>query len=537
MLVFGNNVYSASITVGLLKHDSGSLDDGYILFAPCNNTTTYLIDKCGYVVHSWLSQYRPGLSVYFLPNGKLLKTGVDAFSPFYTGGGGGYIEILDWDGNVDWQYKISTENECQHHDVKYMPNGNILVIVWEKKTFEELLSAGRDPELFNKEFWSEKLLELRPIGKDSAEIVWEWKAWDHLVQNFDDQKENYGIPSDNPQLMDVNVRKGSGKDAIPDWLHFNSIDYNPKLDQIVISGPFFNEIWIIDHSTTKAEAASHIGGKYGKGGDFLYRWGNPIMYNHGTAEDQQLFYQHDAYWIPEGFPNAGKIMLFNNWRGPTTAKYSSVDIISTPLTESGSYDQTLPFGPIAPDWSYKGDGFFAKNISGAQQLINGNVLICNGPAGTFFEIDKDKNKVWEYVNPVKASGPIAQGSPALANDVFRCTYYPVDYSGFEGKNFSNKKLIENKNVNSYGCTLFDGVEETGTIDELTVYPNPTDEEITIETEYLSYTIELLDANGNKIVTTKNTNKISTKDLPNGMYFIHLISDSGNITSNKFIIKR
>jgi len=45
---------------------------------------------------------------------------------------------------------------------------------------------------------------------------------------------------------------------------------------------------VIDHSTTTAQAAGHSGGTYGKGGDLLYRWGNPNAYQHGTAADESF---------------------------------------------------------------------------------------------------------------------------------------------------------------------------------------------------------------------------------------------------------
>jgi hypothetical protein len=47
--------------------------------------------------------------------------------------------------------------------------------------------------------------------------------------------------------------------------HINSVAYNPELDQIMLSVREYCEVWIIDHGTTTAEAASHKGGKRGKG--------------------------------------------------------------------------------------------------------------------------------------------------------------------------------------------------------------------------------------------------------------------------------
>ncbi|MEI6089808.1 MAG: aryl-sulfate sulfotransferase [bacterium] len=528
----------AQTTVGLRKHTAGSNDNGYVLFAPMSDTTTYLIDKCGYVVHKWSDNYFPSLSVYLLPNGKLLKTGVDKTSPFNKGGGGGFIEIIDWDGNVEWTYKLSTTTECQHHDVKYLPNGNILAIVYDKKTLEEVQNAGRDPQLFKNEFWSEKIKELRPIGKDSAEIVWEWKIWDHLVQDFDSTKENYGKVELHPELVDANFGTANQK---VDWHHINSIDYNPKLDQILLSSRHFHEIWIIDHSTTTLEAAAHKGGKYGKGGDLLYRWGNPIAYRHGTAEDEQLFYQHDAYWIKEGLPYAGNIMVFNNLRGPNNAKYSSVDIIKQPVNSEGFYDSELPYAPATNEWSYTApnqNDFLAMNLSSAQMLENGNVLICNGPRGFFFEIDSSKNTVWEYMNPVVMGGIVLQGlSPQLTNLVFRCTFYPDNFSGLLGKDLKRIGTVENINSLSETCTLFTFVEENTEEIKTNLYPNPSENIVNIKCEKDEYSVKVYNMQGRLVISGGNINYINTSDLANGIYMLNISYMSGNYSSKQFIVNR
>ena len=123
----------------------------------------------------------------------------------------------------------------------------------------------------------------------------------------------------------------------PDWTHVNSVDYNAALDQIVVSVHEFSEIWIIDHSTTTALAAGHTGGRSGKGGDLLYRWGNPRVYRAGTKADRTLFAQHNAQWIPSGLPGEGHMLVFNNGGQRPDGSYSSVDELVLPVDGQGGY--------------------------------------------------------------------------------------------------------------------------------------------------------------------------------------------------------
>jgi len=449
----------AQVTVGLQLHEQGSLDSGYVLFAPITYHTTYLIDKCGKLVHSWDSQHNPGLSVYLLPDGTLLRTGNVIDSNYFNSGGtGGIIEKIDWDGNVIWSYKICDSTQCQHHDIEPLPNGNILVIVWENRSVLESRAKGKKIMPGQKSTWSDKIVELQPSGTDQANIVWEWKVWDHLVQDFDPNIKPFDSVGQHPELIDINYL-GTAQD----WLHVNSIKYNADLDQILISNHNWSEFWIVDHSTTTAQAASHTGGKRNKGGDLLYRWGNPAAYRRGTASTQKLFQQHDVNWIPKGFTDAGKIMLFNNGAGRPAGAYSSVEIMTPPVTSPGVYNlKTIPYLPSKSDWIYTAPvktDFYSSFISGAQMLSNGNVLVCNGNIGDFFEITMAGKKVWDYVNPVTSTGPVSQGTN-LPSDVFRCTFYPKTYSAFTGRTMTPGDPIE-LNPAVYKCSTDTNLNQTG----------------------------------------------------------------------------
>ena len=119
-----------------------------------------------------------------------------------------------------------------------------------------------------------------------------------------------------------------------DWMHCNSIDYNESLQQIVIGSRSMSEFYIIDHSTTTTQASSSSGGIYGRGGDFLYRWGNPQVYNKGNSSNRRLFGQHDVQWIEDGLVDEKKILIFNNGQ---SRGYSSVEIVNTQFQNSGYY--------------------------------------------------------------------------------------------------------------------------------------------------------------------------------------------------------
>ena len=234
-----------------------------------------------------------------------------------AGGVGGKVEIYNWEGDKLWEFELSDNTYQHHHDIQMLPNGNVLILVWEKKTISEAYSMGRnDIESWTfPEMWSTAILELNP---ENGLIDWEWHLWDHLVQDISPSfGATYGQIEGHPELFNINcgpVGSSAGGPQSPngDWMHMNSIDYNPHLDQIVLSSRLQSEFYIIDHSTTTEEASGHTGGNSGMGGDYLYRWGNPQAYGRGTEADKQLDDQHSVNWIPEGYPGEGNLILFNN---------------------------------------------------------------------------------------------------------------------------------------------------------------------------------------------------------------------------------
>ncbi|MEY3421121.1 MAG: hypothetical protein RIR48_1410, partial [Bacteroidota bacterium] len=272
LIILINSSAIAQRTVGLLK-SSSNVSDGYILFSPISSKETYLIDNCGQVVNKWSSEFVPGQTAYLLPNGDLLRAG--RVAGFFSGGGvGGRIEIFDWNGTLKWSYTLANEKYHQHHIAHPMPNGNILTSVWYKYSKEEAIQKGFRPDkLTNQGIWSDRILELKPLPENKAEIVWEWDFWDHTIQDLDSTKSDYDKIADHPELLDVNFFEDPGGNPA-EWIHLNSLDYNPQLDQILVSSKYHNEFYIIEHTASTQLAKEHTGGKYGKGGDFLYRWGN-----------------------------------------------------------------------------------------------------------------------------------------------------------------------------------------------------------------------------------------------------------------------
>lgn len=516
----------AQRTVGVLEMND-NVTDGYTLVIPSSFTSTYLIDNCGRIINQWDSELTAGFMAYLLPDGRLLRAGKKRSLEFGAGGAGGTIEIYSWEGNLEWSYSYSSERVQHHHDIEYLPNGNILLIAWVKLTEDEILNIGRDISTIdmNRGLWSESVAELRPIGNDDAEVVWEWFSHDHYIQDIDSTANNYGSVVDHPELLDINFPYSPL--LSPDLIHFNSIDYNVELDQILLSSRNHNEIYIIDHSTTTAEAASHSGGRYGKGGDFLYRWGNPEVYKRGIADDRKLFAQHDPHWLDAHNEENSLVMIYNNGIGRNPF-YSSIDVLDTGH-DNGVYsiDSVRAFGPTELAWSIEDieSEFSSPRVSGAQFLENRSTLICAGNNGRLVELTESEEVSWIFESPVSNMGPIPQGFNASLNDMFRSFKYAPDFSAFAGRDLTPGDFLV-LNETDVNCTTTSVAEEDDNID-IKIFPNPVSDILFVKSELSNEAYyELYDSKGLLVQLQQKliNNKINLSTLHPGIYIIKIIDN-------------
>lgn len=530
----------AQRTVGALKNDSNSFN-GYTLIAPLTSTEAYLIDNCGEVVNQWQSSsFRPGASVYLLEDGSLMRTGKLLTGSMVAGGSGGRLERYDWNDNLIWEYDFDDTLYRSHHDINVLPNGNILVLAWDRRSKQEAVLAGLDTNQYNGEVWSEKIVEITPVGSNRASVVWEWFLWDHIVQDFNPTASNFGSISQNEQLVDLNFPNNSS--FVDDYFHANGIDYNPDLDQIMISVRNYDEIWVIDHSTTTQEAASNMGGNSGKGGDILYRWGNPETYRGGTLADKKLFGQHNPNWVPKGYRDEGKILVFNNGYNDTN-QISKAQLISPPVDSLGNYTKlnNLPYEPVAPSWSYNLP-VFVDFVSGLHRLPNGNTLICSGPDGHLYELDSLDNVVWEYVSPAEPNGGITvQGATPSGNTLFRAYKYASNYPAFTNRTLTPNGTIET-NITPTNCVIFNGTTSIADNNskslDVKIIENPIVDELRIENSgQAQLTIRVFDLLGKQIFETNSSNNLIEIESSSwdANFYIVLINQ-GNKTFRQKVVK-
>ncbi len=307
----------------------------------------------------------------------------------------------------------------------------------------------------------------------------------------------------------------------------------------MLSSRHFNEIWILDHSTTSEEASGSIGGASGQGGDIIYRWGNPAAYDQGGMSDRKFFFQHDAQWL-----SAEEVLIFNNDAGiPENRFFSSLLTIELPLSTDGAYalNQGV-FGPAEVSWTYVADPpehFYSNILSGVQRLENGHTLICEGVSGRFFEINSEGEVVWEYINPVGIDGLVAQGENPRENAVFKCQKYDFDFAGFQNRDLNPGHVIEI--TDSSYCDIVTKISFLSTTGvSVSIFPNPAREVCNVEVINLAGAADLVihDVKGREVFRQKDITKtrvVPLNDLGEGIYIATLMKGDLIYASTRLVV--
>lgn len=499
--------------------------NGFALYNAQGSNTTYLIDENQNIAHTWNMTTECNYTVQLKKNGNLIRGTKYTNNVLSGAADGGRVQEIAPDGTIVWDYIYSSANHLSHHDLTLVGD-NVLITAWEVKSAAELNAMGFDNA--SSEKWPTHFIELEDDGNGGANIVWEWHIWDHLIQDTDSTKPNYGVIADNPQLIDINMIQNSGGPGPGgsggDWFHVNGVDYNEELDQIAFSSRYASEIYIIDHSTTTAEAAGHSGGNSGMGGDIMYRWGNPSNYNMpGTQVIPSAV--HDVRWIEnDGRPNGGFLQIFNN--SGVSNSISAVDGIETPWDDvSGSYLRTTgqAFGPASYTTRYQ-CAYSAPGQSASDRMSNGNIYVNasggQGGAGVMYEVDSLGNIVWGPYNAQSQKG-------------FR---YECDYPGIIAlEPFMNSTA-------STSCFEITNVQDNITVDRLDVFPNPTNGIINISfdvKENQDIEINVINALGKNVYNKSFNNQfgmvneeINLSSFAEGVYFIGIIEGNGRAITKR-----
>jgi len=87
--------------------------------------------------------------------------------PFGDGAGAaGHVQEFTFEGEPVWDYRFASVNQLAHHDIFKMPNGNVLMIVWERNRLRKPWLPGGAPETVGQsQLLVDSIYEIQPTGR------------------------------------------------------------------------------------------------------------------------------------------------------------------------------------------------------------------------------------------------------------------------------------------------------------------------------------------------------------------------------------
>lgn len=475
--------------------------DGYVLVN--SYSTTVLLDECGGIVNSWETG-NPHYHVKLLPSGNIYYLEENT------------IYEQNWEGEIVVEIPRPDPLLKFVYDIIKLTNGNYLVNCRRSVSKSDLDLLGWDNSLGVPNIM-DGIVEINPEG----EIVWEWNIADHLIQDEYLDLDTYGVVSDHPERMDVQA-VSSFDWAFGEAFMFNGFDYNEQLDQIIISARKANEIIIIDHSTTTEEAASSMGGRYGRGGDLLFRWGNPSNYVSAEDGDHYLHFQHNPNWIKYGEYAESIIVYSNNLDSESS---SEIFILSPVIDSDGSYVMMDSlFLPRIPDRVISSSNISSDYTSGAVVMPNGNIFITVGQEDRLIEVDESDTPVWVYELPG-------------FQYTYRSEKYAADFPAFTDRDLVAEGALENP-PSTYECSVITATTQPSPFDyDVVVLPS----QLVIDFHQISmYSVSAYDINGELLYQrTDNLGRhfIDTREYPSGLIIVSIVDDGGMVGSRMVYLSR
>lgn len=353
--------------------NKNKVEDGYLLFSPFlaksyskDQGEVFLTDLQGNIVHKWVTKYST-LYAFVTPEKNLYTAQITPSNLTEAPGGGktGLLQKIDSKGNVLWEFS----DDYLHHDFDVdLESGTVYAILFSplSKGFSERIVGGQKTS--REVFWSDTIIALDKYGK----VVWDWKLEDHI------NPKNYPLASVTPRN---------------DFSHSNSVKFyktNPINNKpaLLISVRHINTVFLIDRESG------------------LILWESP----------KKVFnYQHDATLTA-----SGTILVFDNGflreseRPFLWSRLVEVDIKTNKIVWQ------FKAGETGPELA----SFAASILSGAQRLPNGNTLGVDGPRGHIFEVTKEGEVVFSFVNPYFTK---TSTNPFGNNVLFKARKIPKDY--------------------------------------------------------------------------------------------------------------
>lgn len=400
---------------GTTRYDPGKAYNSFVLFTGGDNTAR-LIDLNGNPVHEWKDAAAHSTLIDPAVNGGKLG---HVFVTLETTEGKGTdlvpgqvnrkitktVGELDWDGKAVWSFgdKAPGGASQQHHDWARLPNGNTVILA----NLVHPVKGFKQPQVLD-----DVIYEVNPAG----EVVWKWVASEHLNE--------FGFSPAELKL----VRNAE----IADYLHVNNLKVVGPNHWFAAGDKRFDP----ENLLFDARNANFIAIIAKKTGKIVWRLGP--HYKAASEEQQlarnvprpvdQISAQHDAHIIPEGLPGAGNLLVFDN---QGLAGYPTAAVPRT----GGS--RVLEIDPVKNEvvWQYTGEdsggpawSFRSTHISAARRLPNGNTFIDEGQSGRLFQVTKDGDIVWEYVNPYPKVGKnTLTGRSTVNYQLYRGQPVPYDW--------------------------------------------------------------------------------------------------------------